>query len=158
MKTKFHVSKSKIHDSKIKLTLFLLILKTAAFGQLDLSKLQPIDEHVIRCFVNARCSTHGDSTFTVEKYPSFFRTQFISKFYNLKEVIPFRIYYAEDIGKPVYFIQQGYCRGFSITCPLPQPGFYFVRFFHKAKPAFAEIDARKPAVRVKMYGACVIHE
>ena len=133
---------------KIKLTLFLLILKTTVFGQLDLNKLQPVDEHVIRCFVNARCSTHGDSTFTVEKFPSFFRTQFIS----------FRIYYAEHIGKPVYFIQQGYCRGFSITCPLPRPGFYFVRFFHGAKPAFVEIDARKPTVHVKMYGACVLHE
>jgi hypothetical protein len=72
----------------------------ACFAQLDLTKLQPVDQHVIRCFVNARCATYGDSAFTVEKFPSFFRTQFISKFYDLKEVIPFRIYYAEDIGKP----------------------------------------------------------
>jgi len=130
----------------------------ACFAQLDLTKLQPVDQHIIRCFVNARCATYGDSTFTVEKFPSFFRTQFISKFYDLKEVIPFRIYYAEDIGKPVYHILNGSCRGFSITCPLPQPGFYFVRFFHAAKPALVEIDARKPTIHVKMYGACEIHE
>lgn len=151
MKTKFHVS-------KINLTLLLLLLKTAVFSQLDLTKLQPVDPHIIHCFVNARCSTHGDSTFTVDNFPSFFRTQFVSRFYEPKEVIPFRIYYAEDIGKPLYLIQLGYCRGFSITCPLPQPGFYFVRLFHEARPAFVEIDARSPTIHVKMYGACEIHE
>ncbi|MCU0345852.1 MAG: hypothetical protein MUC59_02835 [Saprospiraceae bacterium] len=142
----------------LKPTLILLCLSTAAFGQLDLSKLQSVDQHVVRCFVNARCATHGDSTFTVEKFPSFFRTQFISKFYSFNEFIPFRIYYAEDVGKPLYYIQHGCCRGFSITCPLPQSGFYFVRFFHEAKPALVEIDARTPTVKVKMYGACEIHD
>lgn len=150
--------KSKIHANKIKLTLFSLCLSVATFGQLDLTKLQPVDQQVIRCFVNARCATHGDSTFTVKQFPSFFRTQFISKFYDFGEVIPFRIYYAEDLGQPLYFIQHGCCRGFSITCPLPQPGFYFVRLFHEAKPALVEIDARKPTVHVKMYGACEIHD
>lgn len=142
----------------LKPTLILLCLSTAAFGQLDLSKLEPVDQHVVRCFVNARCATYGDSSFTVEQFPSFFRTQFISKFYSFGETIPFRIYYAEDVGKPLYFIQHGFCRGFSISCPLPQPGFYFVRFFNEAKPALVEIDAREPTVKVKMYGACEIHD
>jgi hypothetical protein len=143
---------------RIKHTLLFLCLATAAFGQLDLTKLQPVDQQLIRCFVNARCATHGDSTFAVEGFPSFFRTQFISKFYDFGEVIPFRIYYAEDVGQPLYFIQHGRCRGFSITCPLPQRGFYFVRFFNEAKPALVEIDARELTVKVKMYGACEIHE
>ncbi len=150
--------KSKIHASKIKFILVLLCLSTVTFGQLDLSKFQSVDQQLIRCFVNARCTTHGDSTFTVERFPSLFRTQFISKFYGAGEVIPFRIYYAEDIGKPLYYIQNGYCRGFSISCPLPQPGFYFVRFFNEAKPALVEVDARKPTIKVKIYGACEIHD
>lgn len=140
------------------LILLLILSGPACFAQLDLTKLQRVDEQVIRCFINARCATHGDSTFTVKRFPAFFRTQFISKFYDLKEVIPFHIYYARDIGEPLYYIQHGSCRGFSITCPLPHPGFYFVRFFHAAKPALVEIDARKPTVHVKMYGACEIHE
>ena len=142
----------------LKLTLFCLCLAFAASAQLDLGKLQPVDQQVVRCFVNARCATHGDSTFNVGKFPSFFRTQFISKFYSFNEVIPFRIYYAEDVGQPLYYIQHGCCRGFSITCPLPQPGFYFVRFFNEAKPALVEIDARTLTVKVKMYGACEIHD
>jgi hypothetical protein len=143
---------------KSSLTLFSLCLAFAASAQLDLGKLETVDPHVVRCFVNARCATHGDSTFTVEQFPSFFRTKFISKFYDFGETIPFRIYYAEDVGKPLYYIQHGFCRGFSISCPLPQPGFYFVRFFNEAKPALVEIDARKPTVKVKMYGACEIHD
>lgn len=135
----------------------LLLLPCSGFTQVNL-KSTPVPSDVVTVFINARCACSATDTATVTSFPAMYRSHFVNAIYDQGEVIPFEIYYAEKQGGQLYWISRGLCRNISTSVPLPQPGFYFVRFFHTAKPALIEIDARQPTLFIRAFGKCELHE
>ncbi|HFA48067.1 MAG TPA: hypothetical protein ENJ95_03505 [Bacteroidetes bacterium] len=137
--------------------LFLIFNITAADAQLKLTR--PVGEETIKLFANARCNCSATDTVTVSKdFPVSYRSYFVNDIYEHMQTVPFRIYYASGTGQQLYYISKGFCRNISTLVPLPQPGFYFVRFYDEAKPALIEIDARQKTIYVKAWGNCVLHQ
>ena len=138
-------------------SVLILLFSIAGFSQVNL-KQNPVPDDVVKVFINARCACSATDTATVAGFPAMYRSFFVNAVYDQGEIIPFQIYYAEKQGSQLYWISKGMCRNISTSVPLPQPGFYFVRFFDEAKPALIEIDARKPKLLVRAFGKCELHE
>jgi hypothetical protein len=137
--------------------ILLFALPQFAAAQLDLTKAKTVPVSVISDFQNAPCTCAATDTFTVAAFPTSHRSLFVASAFDLllpTESIRFEIYYAHDTGDFLYLVGTGRCRNYSNLIPLPQPGFYFVRYFHHQHPALIEIDARCEQVTLKAFGKC----
>ena len=137
--------------------ILILLFSIAGFSQVNL-KQNPVPDDVVKVFINARCDCSATDTATVASFPAMYRSFFVNSIYNDGEYIPFQVYYAENIQSQLYLISKGACRNLNTTIPLPAPGFYFVRFYHAAKPALIEIDARQTELKIRAFGKCELHE
>ncbi len=124
----------------------------------------PVSHDLVRVFINARCHCSAIDTLHLapnakgDPFPNAYRSLFVNAIYTEADGrIPFQVYYAEKQGAQLYLIQKGWCRHYSTLVPLPQPGWYFVRYFHGAKPALLEIDATAPRIIVRSFGKCELH-
>ncbi len=141
------------------LALAFFLLPLMAFTQTKESlKSKPVSDGVVKVFLNARCACSATDTARIAAYPALYRNNFVNAIYDPGETIPFRVYFAEKQGGQLYFISKGVCRNISTSIKIPEPGYYFVRFFHEAKPALIEVDARKTTLYVRAFGKCELHE
>ncbi|MCF8245522.1 MAG: hypothetical protein K9J37_13610 [Saprospiraceae bacterium] len=125
----------------------------------------PVPYNTVSAFHNARCHFTDTDTFTISLgnnssyFPTSYRTDLPSKIFTAADrAVPFGIYYQESTTSQLYLIAKGYCRNISTLVPLPRPGWYFVRYFHQAKPALVVINARHQTLKITINGACEIHE
>jgi hypothetical protein len=143
------------HAARFAAILILLFaLPQFAAAQLDLTKAKTVPVQVLADFQNAPCNCHATDTFTVAAFPTSYRSDFVASAFEPGDVVAFEIYYAHDTGDFLYLVGTGRCRNYSNLIPLPQPGFFFIRYFHAERPALIEIDARCERVTLKAFGKC----
>jgi hypothetical protein len=140
-------------------TIFIaaILLVSIQTAQTQINYLNPINAATVRAFDGASCDCFARDTATISKFPAFHRSKFVSSAFNNAGMgfIPFEIYFAHERGGQLYLLNRGACRNVSTTIPLPEPGWYFVRFFSDAQPALIEINAcRKEEIVINSYGKC----
>ncbi len=144
---------------------FTLISMSQPLGAQPNLTTSPVSDQLVKAFLNARCSCSALDTAELRPnakgnlHPNSYRSHFVNSIYTeVDGSIPFQVYYAEKQGGQLYLINKGYCRNISTLVPIPQPGWYFVRYFHDAKPALIEVDATTPTLKVRSFGKCELHD
>ncbi len=133
----------------------MLLFCVAGSGQV--SREVCADENNLKEMLNVPCQCSQRDTAFITKYPGSYRSYFVATAFDFtdRDFIQFEVYFSEGIGKPLYLYYKGACRNFSNLVPLPEPGFYFIRFFHPTSPALVEIEARPDGnIYVRGFGKC----
>ncbi len=142
------------HAARFAAAILILLFSLPGFAQLDLTKAKTVPVSVVADFQNVPCNCAATDTFTIAAFPTSYRSDFVASAFEPGDIVGFEIYYAHEIGDFLYLIGTGRCRNYSNLIPLPQAGFYFVRYFHAVRPALIEIDARCERVTIKAFGKC----
>lgn len=142
------------HAARFAAILILLMSAIPGFAQLDLTNAKLVPVSVVADFLNVPCHCAATDTFTVAAFPTSYRSDFVASAFEPGDSPRFEIYYAHDQGDFLYLIGTGACRNYSNLIPLPQAGYYFVRYFHEQRPALIEVDARCERITLKAYGKC----